>query len=354
MGSNKKIIYLIKSNFGFFLFFLFFVILFRDFLYTYRIQIEKFLPYYQYHEQIMYYLTGDEKYDIDAPMNLRFLGLWVQFLIYNAIPCVELSNIKIVFPYPEYPCVIFSSALMNYLSLCGILSLTFSYCNKKLNLNLSESILTVLLTYIYINHVEAFTLDRISILYFLIILYFLDQKYISIILILFASIVNEKIVYILGVLFFIRLFFNQKKEYKSLFIASFFSGLLVISIFYFYSIILGHGYHMSELEGRGIYDTAISHGFLRISAIFTSKSGFSNGAIPLLLSIIPYILAIFIKESKFYFSKFDFLIPISLLIFTAGGGMEQTGRYVMYSMPLWLPIFSQQLLFFLKNKKYDV
>ena len=354
MGSNKKIIYLIKSNFGFFLFFLFFVILFRDFLYTYRIQIEKFLPYYQYHEQIMYYLTGDEKYDIDAPMNLRFLGLWVQFLIYNAIPCVELSNIKIVFPYPEYPCVIFSSALMNYLSLCGILSLTFSYCYKKLNLNLSESILTLLLAYIYINHVEAFTLDRISILYFLIILYFLENRLLSIILILFASIVNEKIVYVLGVLFFIRLFFNQKKEYKSLFIASFFSGLLVISIFYFYSIILGHGYHMSELEGRGIYDTAISHGFLRISAIFTSKSGFSNGAIPLLLSIIPYILAIFIKESKFYFSKFDFLIPISLLIFTAGGGMEQTGRYVMYSMPLWLPIFSQQLLFFLKNKKYDV
>ena len=144
MGLNKKIIDFIKSNFGFFLFFLFFVILFRDFLYTYRIQIEKFLPYYQYHEQIMYYLTGDEKYDVEAPMNLRFLGLWVQYLIYNVIPCVELSNIKIVSPYPEYPCVIFSSALMNYLSLCGILSLTFTYCYKKLNLNLSESILTVL------------------------------------------------------------------------------------------------------------------------------------------------------------------------------------------------------------------
>ena len=63
---------------------------------------------------------------------------------------------------------------------------------------------------------------------------------------------------------------------------------------------------MSELEGRGIYDTAISHGFSRILAIFTSKSGFSNGAIPLLLSIIPYVLALFIKESKFYYSKFDF------------------------------------------------
>ena len=82
-------------------FFIFFIFCYsiQRFFYTYRIQIEKFLPYYQYHEQIMYYLTGDEKYFIDAPMNLRFLGLWVQYLIYNAIPCVELSNIKIVFPY---------------------------------------------------------------------------------------------------------------------------------------------------------------------------------------------------------------------------------------------------------------
>ena len=108
---------------------------------------------------------------------------------------------------------------------------------KLLNLNLSESILTLLLAFIYINHVEAFTLDRISILYFLIIQYFLKID-LSIILILFASIVNEKIVVLLGVLFFIR---KKSKNYKSLFFSSFSQWfLLVISIFYFYSIILGH------------------------------------------------------------------------------------------------------------------
>lgn len=354
MNINRKIINFLKSYFGCFLFFLFFIILFRDFLYTYRIQIEKFLPYYQYHEQIMFYITGDYKYDVEAPMNLRFLGLWIQFLIYKFLPCIELSSVRIVSPYPEYPCVIYSNAMMNYLSLCGILSLTFSYCYKKLNLNLSESILTVFLTYIYLNHVEAFTLDRISIFYFLIVLYFLDKRNFSIILILFASIVNEKIVYILGILFFIRLFLNQKKEYKSFFIATFFSGLCVIAIFYLYSVVLGHGYHMSDLNGEGIYDTAISQGAVRVFGIFMSKSGLSNGAVPLILSLIPYILAIFIKERKFYFSKVDILIPISLLVFTTGGGMEQTGRYVMYSLPLWLPIFSQQILFFLKKQKNNV
>lgn len=351
MSIDKKIINIIKSNFGFFLFFLFFVILFRDFLYTYKIQLEKFLPYYAYQDQIMYYLTGDDKYDIEAPMNLRFLGLWFQYLIFKIIPCVELSSkIKLLIPYENYTCVTFSSALMNYLSLCGILSLTFSYCHKKLNLDVSESILTVLLTYIYIDHVEAFTLDRISILYLLTILYFLDKQKVAVILILLSAIVNEKIIFVLGGLFFIRLFFNNKKNYKKLFLATLFSALLALTIFLFYSIVLQKGYFQSDLGGKGLYDTVFSKGLDRILDIFLSKSGFSNGLLPLILAIVPYLISMRITTSKFYFSKLDLLIPISLLAFTAGGGMEQTGRYVMYSMPLWLPIFSQQLLYFLKKE----
>lgn len=350
---NKKIFNLIKSNFGIFFFGLLLLILFRDFLYTYRIQLEKFLPYYNYQDQIMYYLTGDSKYDVQAPMSLRFLGLWIQFLIYKFIPCLELSNTNIIFPYPEYSCVTFSSALMNYISLCGIMSVIFSYCYKKLNFRLSESILSVLFAYIYINHVEAFTLDRISILYFLIILYYLDNKYLSLLLILCASLVNEKIIFVLGVLFFIRLFLNQKKEYLRLFITTFVSGLIVIGIFIFYSQFLGYGYLQSDMSGQGIYDTALTKGLDRIISIFTSKSGLSNGALPLLFAISPYIISFYIKDSKFYFSKIDIIIPISLLIFTAGGGTEQTGRYVMYSMPLWIPIFSQQLLYFFSDKKIN-
>jgi hypothetical protein len=354
MSLSSKIINFIKSNFGLFLFGLFFVILFRDFLYTYRIQVEKFLPYYPYQDQIMHYITGDSKYDVEAPMNLRFLGLWVQFLIYKIIPCIELTKVNINLPYTNYTCVTFSNAFMNYLCLCGILSVTFSYCYKKLNLNLSESILTVLFAYIYINHVEAFTLDRISILYLSIVLYFLDRRKIAIILILLAALVNEKIIYILGLLFFIRLFLNKKKEFSHLFVATLISALLVVGIFIFYSIVLNNGYLESDLDGNGLYDTALASGMSRILSIFTSKSGLSNGAVPLILALSPYLISFLIKDSKFYYSKLDILIPISLLVFTAGGGMEQTGRYVMHSMPLWLPIFSQQILYFLRGNSKDV
>jgi len=349
--NKNKILKTIYSYSGYLLFFLFFIILFRDFLYTYRLQLEKFFPYFAYQDQIIYYLTGDKSFDIEAPMNLRFLGLAIQFLIYKIIPCVELNKVVLGdFAYNNYVCATFSNAFMNYLSLCGILSVTFAYCLKKLKLDIGETFLTVLLTYAYINHVEAFTLDRISILYFLIILYFLNNKTLALILIILCSLVNEKIIFILGGFFFIRLFINKKKDYLIYFNYTLLSALICLAIFLIYSISLGHGYYQSDLE-LGLYDAIFIKGFDRIFYMFLTKSGYSNAVLPLLLSITPYVISFYIKNSKFYFSKFDILIPFSMLVFTAGGGTEQTGRYVMYSMPLWLPIFSQQIIFFLKKPK---
>ena len=151
-------------------------------------------------------------------------------------------------------------------------------------------------------------------------------------------------------LFFIRLFLNKKKEYKIYFFITILSGLLVLIIFSIYAFLLNNGYYQSDHE-NGLYDTMFSQGLERILKMFTTKSGLSNSSVPLLLSIIPYILSIKLKVNKFYYSNLDFLIPLSMLFFTTGGGMEQTGRYVMYTMPLWLPILSQQILILIKKNK---
>ena len=352
MTSGKKLINFIKSNFGFFLFFFFFVILYRDFLHTYKIQLEQTIPYYLYQNHIEFYLTGDKQYDVTAPANLRFLGLVVQFVIYKIVPCIELSrDINLTLPYDNYVCATFSNAFMNYLCLCGFLTLSFFYSYKKLRFDLATSIFSVVLAYIFIGYVEAFTLDRIAILYLLLVLYFLDNKKLSIILIILAALVNEKVVYILSGLFFIRFFFNKKKEYFSFLVASFVSSLLFVLIFIFYAFILNHGYLESDLGSDGIYQKFFSEGFARIYSMFLFKQGYSNGVIPLIFTLIPYLLSFYIKikNKNFYFSKLDILIPISLLLFTAGANMENTGRYLMHSMPLWLPILSQQVIFFLRK-----
>lgn len=348
----KKLIF---NNIGklFFLFFL--IILYRDFLYTYRMQLENFLPYYKYQNQIIFYLTGNSEYDIQAPMNLRFLGLFIQFIIFKIVPCIELSNIKIASGLNEnYVCATYSNALLNYFSLCGILSLIFKYCFDKLNQDLSTSILTTFLAYIYLQHAEAFTLDRFSIFYFILILYFLDNKLTSFFLIILCSIVNEKIIYILFILFFIRYYFNSLKKYKYHLIVTFISGLLTILIFLVYSKSLGYGYYESNLD-HGLYNKFFTHGFKRIFGIFTSYSGLSNGLLPLMFSVIPFIISLKLNNIYTYnFSKIEIIIPLSMLFFTMGGGVEQTGRYVIYTFPLWLPIFSQQLVYIFKNLKQNV
>ena len=131
-----------------FIFILLTIILYRDFLYTYRMQIENFLPYYNYQNQILYYLTGDKKFDIEAPMNLRFLGLWIQYAIFKFVPCVQLTKINLVLNQ-DYICATFSNAFMNYLSMTCFLSLVFVYTIKKLKFNLTIAFISLLLGYIF-------------------------------------------------------------------------------------------------------------------------------------------------------------------------------------------------------------
>ncbi len=320
--------------------------------------LENTLGYWPYQNQIIFYETGDKNFDITSPANLRFLGLVIQYLIFKLFPCIKLVSVNITpnlspignvqHLHPDYICATYSNALMNYVSLCAILSVTFFYCQKKLKLNLSENFLTILITYIFLNHLESFTLDRISVLYFLVILYFIDKKYLTIMLIIFSSLVNEKIVFILVVFFFIKFVLDKKKNYRNFFISALISSVLVVFIFIFYTKFLGHGYWNGDLD-YGLYNTAFTlKGLQRIYSAFFSPSGYSNTVLPLIFAIIPYIFSFFFKINKFYISNFEILIPFSLLIFCLGGGMTNGGRYVMYSLPLWAPILSIHLSNFIK------
>ena len=50
-------------------------------------------------------------------MNVRFLGLFIQFLIFKIVPCVKFPSIEIKNNIHElYECATFSLALMNYIA----------------------------------------------------------------------------------------------------------------------------------------------------------------------------------------------------------------------------------------------
>ena len=318
-----------------FIFTLLTIILYRDFLYTYRMQIENFLPYYNYQNQILYYLTGDKKFDIEAPMNLRFLGLWFQYAIFKFVPCVQLTNINLVLNQ-DYICATFSNALMNYLSMTCFLSLLFVYTIKKLKFNLTIAFISLLLGYIFFNYLEAFTLDRISVFYLLLILYFLDNKNICIILILLSCLVNEKIIIIFGIYFFIKILFYKEKKYFLHFLSSIISFTIALSIFVFYSIILNNGYFGSD-DPSGIYNTILSDGLVRLGNIFSYPKGITNALIPIVFATSSYVYLFFTRNKK---NSIEILIPLILILIGMGGGTTNIGRYVMYSMPLWIPIMA--------------
>ena len=67
------------------------------------------------------------------------------------------------------------------------------------------------------------------------------------------------------------------------------------------------------------YTISFTHGFKRIFGIFTSYSGLSNGLLPLMFSIIPFIISLKLNNIYTYkFSKIEIIIPLSMLFFTMG------------------------------------
>lgn len=335
-----------KNLFLFSYLFIFLTItLYRYFLYSYRMQIENFLPYFNYQNQILYYLTGDKNLDIQAPMNLRFLGLIIQYLIFKFIPCVELTNINLSLNQ-NYVCATYSNALMNYLSMTCFLSLIFIYTLKKSNQNFTVSFVSLLLAFIFFYYIEAFTVDRISILYFLVVLYFLDKKKICIPLILLSCLVNEKIIVILVMYFSIKCFFLREKIHTIHFLFSLLSLIVYLSIFIVYAFVLNNGYFQHE-DPTSIYNTMFSDGINRLERIVSHPKGVSNALFPIIFSISPYCYLIYKKDKK---TSFEILIPLVLIIFGIGGGTTNIGRYVMYSMPLWIPIMSNIIYQNLKEK----
>lgn len=324
--------------------FLFFIILclfsYRDFLWTYRSMVEDYFSYYHYQDQIIYYLTGDKDFKDFVPVNTRFLGLIFQFLIFKIFPCLTLTEISNAGTYPLYHCTSFSLALMNFFCKNLFFILIFLY-SKKITSSSSIAFLSVILSSIFFLYLESFSLDRLAVLYILICLYFNDKKIIGLTLLFFSFFVNEKIIMVLGPYFLFQyLIFSDKKNLNNLIIISLSSCTYFLMIFFLVKF-FGYEFH-PYYEGSGLH---------RIFLDLTNKSHISNSFLPFIFTIIPYLILIYSKNSlNLKNTKFEILIPFIMWFLSYGGGENNVGRYVMHTLPIWLPLFSAQILNFLNTK----
>ncbi len=336
---NKKITKI--TLFGFFLF-LTLLFSYRDFLVDYRsmLLIEHF-PYYRYQDHIIFLITGDKIFEDELPMSARFLGIFLQYFIYKVMPCLSLTNIDLSDEHELFACTTFSLALLNYISKYLFLLIFFLYVKKKLNRSVAESFLSLILGFIFIEYIENFTFDRLTILYIVIILYFLDKPILSNSLILFSFLVNEKVVMLLGPVFFFRFIF-LKEDYKNLF----FSFLSVIMYFVMIAILV----NFMNYEFSQIYNNS---GFYRLFLNIFDKSHLSNSIIPIIFCLAPYILSFLLKNKlNHHYSNYEIFVPLILWVLAYGGGENNIGRYVMHSMPIWIPIFASQIIYIFKLEKF--
>ena len=155
---------------------------------------------------------------------------------------------------------------------------------------------------------------------------------------------NEKIIMVLSPYFLFQyLILKDNKNFKNLITISLSACMYFLMIFFLINF-FGYDFH-PYYEGSGIH---------RIFLDLTNKSHISNSILPFIFSIIPYLILIYSNNSlNLNNTKFEILIPFILWLLSYGGGENNVGRYVMHTLPIWLPLFSAQIINFLNEKKYN-
>lgn len=314
---------------------------YREFLNLYRsMLLDDFFSYYHYQNQIIYFETGDIKYRDYLPMNIRFLGLFLQYFIFKILPCLTITNVPSFIDKNElFVCATYSLAVMNHLFKYFFIVLFFLYMLKKMNRSLVESVIGLFLASILVHYVENYTFDRLTIFIILLILFFENNKILSGLFLFLSFLVNEKIIMVLGPYYFIQFIFIDRSKFFLFFIG-------LANVLFYYLLLLFSNYYLGY-EYAPLYNNS---NWTRILLDLTDKSHLSNSIIPILFCLLPYIICL-IKKKKYRinFSFFEIFIIILLWLLAYGGGENNVGRYVMHTLPLWLPLLSVQIVDFFKN-----
>ena len=337
----------------FLVFILFLFIGYREFLVLYKSMLTEFIGYYKYQHIIIFYETGDRNFIDRLPMNVRFLGLFIQFLIFKIVPCVKFPSIEIKNNIHQlYECATFSLALMNYVAKYIGLVLTIVLIKIKLNKSYLECIIAMILYLLLINHLEASTMDRISICYTLLILVFLKNLKISIPLLILAFMVNEKVIIIFGPILFINYVFDRNSKNLYLFLSTISSVFLYILMIYITITVFDYNtfqYHGSD-ESASKLKSIFSHINLLLANPGNPKF-ITNAYLPVLISFIPFIIYLISRKNFGHDFSVLYSLPLFILIMLGYIGIENMGRYVMHAFPIWLPIFTSQIAFYFDKIK---
>ena len=340
-----------KKRFFYLLIFLIFLTLigFRDFLYTFKLMLfqsynHNMLPFDEYYKIILYLDTGLEKYNIGWPWSSRIIPNYINFIFYKYTPCLQVTNIPDGLNAREY-CALWSLNIVNFLSLIFFQIIIFFYSLKILKRPLEESILSAFLSYFILSMSDRFGIDRISILFSTIFL-FNKNYYLQFLLLVLSIFFNEKITVFATSLFFCNELVKLTNRERTNFFLSFL-GCVLFGLYIFVSSIFTNTSHHHHLYNILFTNNIVSYNYF-------SFHGLSNTFVPFIVLFFPFFY--YFKNNKIInlFKIHKFYLILIFTFFLMGiilGGPGNTGRYLIYTCPIFIPLISY---FFIENIKKKV
>jgi len=321
---------------------------YRDFLITIKLMLFHFydfpmLPLDPYYKIILLFdgfevTRGDHQVEDGWYWQyLRFLPLLINWITFKLIPCFQMAAIPEQVSYEIY-CSIWSISLVNYIS--GILTQIsfFLLIKYKFQRPIGECVLILLTSYFIINFLDRYGVDRLSFL-FLVIFFLLEKKTrIIYFLIVLSIFINEKCLLLICSYYFLRNIDPKhliKSSFNKAFILSFALCLTYLYIIFF---------KFKDYMSMGIVD----FNYLSFHAL-------SNSIFPLILITVPFLIY-FAKKNilKLFKLKRNFILII-ILFFVLGifvGGTGNMGRYLTYTMVIFLPLLNFLIFKILFNFDY--
>ena len=338
---------LYKKNLIYFvlLFIIFFFLSFRDFLDTLKFFLFhsynfKMLPMDGYYKILIDYDNGDYS-SIGSPWANRFIPNYINFIYYKYFPCLEVSIIPQTINSKVY-CSMFSISLVNHIFTILSQFLLFIYLRFNLKRELSECLFGFCISYFFFQFLDRFGVDRFSIFFLLIFITTINSKIFFRSLIIIMSIwVNDKCLIFISAYYSLLLIDSYIDKRKFSYVLE--NIICYLSIFFYLFFI----FSFDNLKNDNA--APINVFFLNLSTLkyylglFFSFQAMSNSLVQILLTICPFIILFNKKEilECFNLKRIYLLILILFLIFgILIGGIGNSGRYMIYTIPITFPIFN--------------
>ncbi len=339
MIKNKKLFF----SSIFFLIILLSLFTYRDFLTTLKLMLfqsynSAMLPFDEYYKIILFYNYKEEIYNIGFPWMSRYIPNFINSLVFQVIPCLKVNHIPEILTEKEY-CAIWSISLVNFMSTIFFQIAMFWYVFKTLKRDYVEATLSLFTSYFIISFSDKFGIDRISILFCLLFLIFYEKKILTYLIIFISIFMNEKCTIFMATYLFCEniIQFREKKEIN--YIPTFLSVILFATWSYFYTFNIDNDYHHHPLK--------ILFSGNVVTYNYFSFHGLTNTILPLITLTIPFIYFFNNKIllSNFKLNKIHFLPILVFIVFgILIGGAGNTGRYLIYISPIYIPLVNILLI----------